>query len=76
MFSKKLDAIINEGLFLSKENRNLDAIKYFDKAIKLNPKNSLVYTYKANSLNKLEKYKKAIKYYNKSKIVFNIFILI
>ncbi len=49
MSPEVLDAIINEGLFLSKENRNLDAIKYFDKAIKLNPKNSLVYSYKANS---------------------------
>ena len=48
MFTKELGAIINEGLFLSKENRNLDAIKYFDKAIKLDPKNSLVYSYKAN----------------------------
>jgi tetratricopeptide (TPR) repeat protein len=59
-------SLINDGILLGRKKRYEEAIKLFDKAIKLNPNYSFAYSCKANSLSNLEKYKKAIKYYEKS----------
>ena len=59
-------SLINDGILLGRKKRYEEAIKLFDKAIKLNPNNSFAYSCKANSLSNLENYKKAIKYYEKS----------
>lgn len=47
-------------------NRNEKAIKFFDKAIELNPNYSAAYTNKGNTLKNLHKNQKAFKCCNKA----------
>ena len=44
-----------------------EAIKYFDKAIELDPNHCLIYNFKGISLLSLEKYEEAIKCFDKAK---------
>ena len=57
---------ILEKTILKKLNKYDEAIKCYDKVIKLDANYSLAYYYKGNSLDSLSKYEEAIKCYNRA----------
>ncbi|HEY7081304.1 MAG TPA: tetratricopeptide repeat protein [Nitrososphaeraceae archaeon] len=63
---KESTLIIQEGQLHLKNGRYNSAIDSFTKAIDANPNYALAYTYKGDTLYKLQRYEEAIKYFDEA----------
>ena len=59
-------AYLEQGKELARQGRYEDAIKCFNKTIRLQPDNTAAYIRKASALTELGIYQKAMKYYDKA----------
>jgi tetratricopeptide (TPR) repeat protein len=58
--------LVSEGIQYFENGDNDSALKLFNKAIEINPKNSVAYNYKGDIFFRLQKYEESIKWYDEA----------
>ena len=59
-------AFNHKGVILNKQNRPIDAVKYYSKAIDINPEFSDAYSNRGNAFNELKQHQKAVEDYDEA----------